>query len=414
MADTSPIASTEAASLRPLGAGGQRVAEAYPQIAAHLRRARGPDHAALFAEPVFDRTRGVIDWYAPGDGEAVPLDRLDPASREDVEARLATLLTDIEAEAAALKASPREGDRLLGDALTAAVRVPDRSWIRVRGGKPVLVGWAHEIGGRSVGPELLTRPTEARPVPMTVLMPRLPVPATWPRRLLWWLAALLALLLLLLLLLLWWDPWRWFALAPPGCVADRSGLALLEERRREEGRTDALRADLARLQLEAGRARLACPPIRRQAEPQPQPQPEPPRNEDLDRARREGGRAGNVQVVLAWDDVNDLDLAIVCPNGQRLYFENRRACGAELDVDMNVVGGPRAISRQPVENVTWAGDPPQGAYRIEVTNYSRNPGGPASSPFRVTIRRPGQPDQVLRGTARPGETASVGGFRWPP
>ena len=297
MADTSPIASTDAASLRPLGAGGQRVAEAYPQIAAHLRRARGPDHAALFAEPVFDRTRGMIDWYAPGEGEAVPLDRLDPASRADVEARLATLLTDIEAEAAALKASPREGDRLLGDALTAAVRVPDRSWIRVRGGKPLLVGWAHEIGGRSVGPELLTRPTEARPVPMTVLMPRLPVPATWPRRLLWWLAALLALLLLLLLLLLWWDPWRWFALAPAGCVADRSGIALLDERRREEDRTGTLQAELARLQREAGRARLACPPIRRQAEPQPQPQPQPqpPRNEDLDRPGRPNGGGGGIR-----------------------------------------------------------------------------------------------------------------------
>jgi hypothetical protein len=50
---------------------------------------------------------------------------------------------------------------------------------------------------------------------------------------------------------------------------------------------------------------------------------------------------------------------------------------------------------------------------VEVTNYSRNPGGPASSPFRVTIRRPGQPDQVLRGTASPGQTVRVGEFTAP-
>jgi uncharacterized protein YfaP (DUF2135 family) len=119
-------------------------------------------------------------------------------------------------------------------------------------------------------------------------------------------------------------------------------------------------------------------------------------------------------VVLAWDDRNDLDLAVICPDGTRIFFENRRGCGAELDVDMNVAGGPRPITSQPVENITWAGDPPPGQYRIEVTNYARNPGGPAVSPFRVTIRRPGQPDQVLRGQARPNQTVAVGGFRWPP
>lgn len=411
MADPTAIASTDAA-LRPLGAGGQPAVEAWPQIAAHLRRARGPDHAALFAEPVADRGRGTIDWYAAGEGEAVPLDRLDPAARAAAEARLAALFRDIEAEAAALKESPREGDRLLGDMLRLAMRVPDPSWVRVRGGRPVLVGWGHEIGGRSVGPELLTKPTERRRGRMPVLMPPIPGAPLWPRRLLWWLAALLALLLLLLLLLLWWDPWRWFSLARPACLADPAGLALLEERRQEEGRTRALQAELARLSLEAGQARLACPPIRRQAEAPP---PEPPRpNEDLERARREGAREGNVQVVLAWDDRNDLDLAIICPNGQRIYFENRRACGAELDVDMNVSGGPRPISARPVENITWAGEPPSGQYRIEVTNYGRNPGGPPASPFRVTVRRPGQPDQVLRGQARPGETVAVGGFRWPP
>lgn len=412
MAEPSPIASSDAA-LRPLGAGGQRVVEAYPQIAAHLRRARSPAHAALFAQPVPDRDRAAIDWYAEGTGEAVPLDRLDAAERETAEQRLAALLADVEAEATALQESPREGDRLLGDMLRLAMRVPDRSWVRVRGGQPMLVGWGHEIGGQSIGPELLTRPTERRPGPMAVLMPPVAAPRAWPRWLPWWLAALLALLLLLLLLLLWRDPWRWFALAPPACIAEPTGLAVLDERRREEARTAALRAELAGLQLEAGQARLACPPIRRQAAAPPQPEPPRP-NEDLERARREGAREGNVQVVLAWDDRNDLDLAVICPDGTRIFFENRRGCGAELDVDMNVAGGPRPITAQPVENITWAGDPPAGQYRIEVTNYARNPGGPAVSPFRVTIRRPGQPDQVLRGQARPNQTVAVGGFRWPP
>lgn len=413
MTETSLIATTAAAGFRPLAAGGQTAIGASWQIAAHLRRARGPDHAALFAEPVADAERGTIDWYAPGSGEAVPLSSLPPDQRTNAEARLAALFSDIAAEAAALKASSREGDRLLGELLSLAVRVPDPSFIRVRGGRPVLVAWGHEAGGRSVGPELLEKPAELPPLRRPVLMPPRregPARRAWPWLLL---ASLLALLLLLLLLLLWRNPFGWFVLAPPSCTLDRAGVALIEEQRRETDRFIHLQEDLARARRALGEARLACPPVRREAAAPPEPPPPPPRNEDAERARQQGGREGQVQVILAWDDRNDLDLAIVCPDGQRIFFENKRACGAELDVDMNVEGGPRGISTRPVENVTWPSQPPPGRYRIEVTHYSRHPTGPVSSPFRVTIRRPGQPDQVLRGAVTPGQTARVGEFTVP-
>jgi hypothetical protein len=409
MAETSLIATTEAAALRPLAVGGQTVIGSVWQITAHLRRARGPDHADLFAEPVADAGRGIVDWYGAGTGEAVPLPALPDMARADAEAKLASLFADIGAEATALKASPREGDRLLGELLSLAMRVPDPSFIRVRGGRPVLVAWGHEAGGRSVGPELLDKPTELPPRKHPILFPpRAVAPArrAWP-----WLAlaALLALLLLLLLLLFWRNPFGWFAMAPPACQLDPAGIALVEDQRREADRFVTLQGELAAARRSLGEARLACPPISRPAAAAPPP----PRNEDVERARREGGREGQVQVILAWDDRNDLDLAVICPDGSRIFFDNRRACGAELDVDMNVEGGPRGISAQPVENVTWASPPPPGRYRIEVTHYSRNPGGPASSPFRVTIRRPGQPDQVLRGTASPGQTVRVGEFTAP-
>jgi hypothetical protein len=412
MADTSLIATTAAEGLRPLAVGGQTVIGAVWQIAAHLRRARGPDHAALFAEPAADAARGTIDWYAPGQGDAVPLASLPAEARASAEAKLAALYADIAAEAAALKASAREGDRLLGELLSLAVRVPDPSYVRVRSGAPVLVAWGHEGGGRSVGPELLEKPADLPPPRRPIMMPPARTPPArkaWPWLLL---ASLLALLLLLLLLLFWRNPFGWFVLAPPACTLERSGVALLEEQRQETDRFIHLQEDLAGARRALGEARLACPPIRREAAVPPPPQP-PPRNEDAERARQQGGREGQVQVILAWDDRNDLDLAIICPDGQRIYFENRRACGAELDVDMNVEGGPRGISARPVENVTWPSQPSPGRYRIEVTNYSRNPGGPASSPFRVTIRRPGQPDQVLRGTATPGQTVRVGEFSVP-
>ena len=412
MAETTLIATTAAEGLRPLAVGGQTAIGAVWQITAHLRRARGADHAALFAEPSPDAARGTIDWYAPGVGEAVPLASLPPETRASAEARLAALFADIAAEAAALKASAREGDRLLGELLSLAVRVPDPSFIRVRGTMPVLVAWGHERGGRSVGPELLEKPTDLPPIRRPIMMPparTLPARTAWPWLLL---ASLLALLLLALLLLLWRNPFGWFVLAPPACTLERSGVALLEQQRQETDRFIHLQEDLAAARRALGEARLACPPVRREAAPAPTP-PTPQRNEDAERARAQGGREGQVQVILAWDDPNDLDLAIICPDGQRIYFENRRACGAELDVDMNVEGGPRGISTRPVENITWPAQPAPGRYRIEVTHYSRNPGGPVSSPFRVTIRRPGQPDQVLRGTVSPGQTVRIGEFTVP-
>lgn len=415
MLDPRAIATFPGERLHPLSVGGRPAIESYPQIVAHLRRAHGPDHAALFAEPIPDRDRGVVDWYAAGDGEALALDALPAEARAAAEVALDRLVADIEAEASALQASAEESDRLLGQAIALALRVPDRSFVRVLSGKPVLVGWAHEENGRSIGPEALRRPIEATLRRMSVLFPAVPDRGAGWRRFWVWLGLLLALLLLLLLVLLAWDPWRWFALSAPACVAEPRGLIALEERRQEEDRTLALRADLARLAREVGAARLACPPLPPGPPPRAEaPRPDPPRpNPDAERARREGAREGNTQIILAWDDVNDLDLAVICPDGTRIYFENRRGCGAELDVDMNVAGGPRAISRTPVENVTWASEPPPGTYRIEVTHYGRNPGGPPVSPFRVTIRRPGQPDRVLRGEAGAGQTVVVGTVRLP-
>ena len=77
----------------------------------------------------------------------------------------------------------------------------------------------------------------------------------------------------------------------------------------------------------------------------------PPENDDLDeRLEREGGKSGAVQVSLAWDDYNDLDLHLFCPSGERIYFNNKDSeCGGELDVDMNV----KPVSDNAVENVVW-------------------------------------------------------------
>ena len=86
----------------------------------------------------------------------------------------------------------------------------------------------------------------------------------------------------------------------------------------------------------------------------------------MERLAREGGKSGVVQISLAWDDYNDLDMHVFCPSGERIYFNNRKsACGGELDVDMNV----RPKSKKPIENVVWTSEAPDGEYKIGVHFY---------------------------------------------
>ena len=95
---------------------------------------------------------------------------------------------------------------------------------------------------------------------------------------------------------------------------------------------------------------------------------EPEVNMD-ERLEREGGASGEVQISLAWDDYNDLDLHLFCPSGERIYFNNKRSeCGGHLDVDMNV----RPVSNTPVENVVWAGNAPLGTYKVGVHFYKHH------------------------------------------
>ena len=88
-----------------------------------------------------------------------------------------------------------------------------------------------------------------------------------------------------------------------------------------------------------------------------------------ERLEREGGASGVVQISLAWDDYNDLDLHLFCPSGERIYFNNKRSeCGGILDVDMNV----RPLSNTPVENVVWKDIAPLGAYKEGVHFYKHH------------------------------------------
>jgi len=414
--DGSLIATTRNAELQVLGTGGQLAVQAWDQITGYLRRARSPAHAALFAEPNPDADRGITDWYAAGQGAAPPLETLPEAAQDAPRAEFARLYDDIREEADRLRASTRESERFLGELIALALITPTTDCLRVMAGQPVLVAWGHAKLGEAPSPELLIGMTRRRGGAGAMQIVGPPAETQAKRPLLFWLLGLLGLfLLLLLLLLLWRDPFGWFKAALPQCVVQPGNVELLDELRAAQAREAALRGDIAREMLRLGDRRTACPP----PEPPPPPprrveqpaSPQPPRQEDAERARREGARSGRVQIILAWDDRNDLDLMMICPNGERLYFDHRRACGAELDVDRNA--GNSALIATPVENIVFAAEPAPGRYRIMVWHFQNNPPAPASSPYRVTVKREGRPDQVFTGRIAAGQQVEVGHFDVP-
>ena len=414
--DGSLIATTRNAELQVLGTGGQLAVQAWDQISGYLRRARSPAHAALFAEPNPDADRGITDWYAGVQGAAPPLESLPDAAQEAARAEFARLYGDIREEADRLRASTRESERFLGELLALALITPATDCLRVVGGQPVLVAWGHAKLGEAPSPELLIGMTRRRggAGAMQIVGP----PAAPPEKRSWlsWLLGLLG-LLLLLLLLLWRDPFGWFKAVLPQCVVQPGNAELLDELRAAQAREAALRTDIAGEMLRLGDRRTACAPPEPPPRPRPPepprvtPPPPAPRQEDADRARREGARSGRVQIILAWDDRNDLDLVMICPNGERLYFDHRQACGAVLDVDRNA--GNSALTPTPVENIVFAAEPAPGRYRIIVWHFQNNPPAPASSPYRVTVKREGRPDQVFTGRVAAGQQVEVGHFDAP-
>ncbi len=88
-------------------------------------------------------------------------------------------------------------------------------------------------------------------------------------------------------------------------------------------------------------------------------------NSFIGRLTRAGARSGEVTVSLLWNDTNDLDLHVDCPDGSSISFMNKQACGGILDVDRNA--HYQSLTREPVENVVWARRPAaSGTYRVRV------------------------------------------------
>jgi outer membrane protein OmpA-like peptidoglycan-associated protein len=133
-----------------------------------------------------------------------------------------------------------------------------------------------------------------------------------------------------------------------------------------------------------------------------QPTRQTDENQELNRRlTREGAKTGDLQFSLMWNNLNDIDLHVIDPLGEIIYFGNRMsASGGNLDVDMNVMYKAGRYSEQPVENIFWpTGAAPSGHYTVIVVHYLNHQKSGCKDPtdFVVRVRCNGQ-DTLLKGS----------------
>lgn len=99
-----------------------------------------------------------------------------------------------------------------------------------------------------------------------------------------------------------------------------------------------------------------------------------------------GYNTGSIQVTAAWNSSSDIDLHVIDPMGEEVYYGHRNSrSGGVLDRDANAAC---SVSPPTVENVYWGENPPQGTYRIRLVAYDMC--GSPQTPVTVSVAVGGQ------------------------
>lgn len=117
----------------------------------------------------------------------------------------------------------------------------------------------------------------------------------------------------------------------------------------------------------------------------------------------------DIRASLLWNNRNDLDLHVITPAGEHIYYGAKQAsCTGWLDVDMNVMGE----TTKPVENVRWTkGAAKKGRYQVFVQLFSYKERNREPTPFKVEIEVAGEIHH-FEGVASPkGETGAASNVR---
>jgi|GEM_PF-2424082 len=99
-----------------------------------------------------------------------------------------------------------------------------------------------------------------------------------------------------------------------------------------------------------------------------------------------GAKTGEIEISLIWENLNDLDLHVIDPAGDRIYFGHRiSGTGGELDIDRNASCGSDVTSK-PIEHVVWQKEfASKGVYSVGV-HYYKNCEPAVKTSYRVEVK----------------------------
>ncbi len=123
---------------------------------------------------------------------------------------------------------------------------------------------------------------------------------------------------------------------------------------------------------------------------------------------------GDIQISVSWSDTSDVDLHVIDPSGEEVYFGHKNAAsGGFLDIDSNAGcsdDGPPSGFHKNNENTVWpVGMAVPGNYTVILDYWS--PCGFSQTDWVVTIQRTGAAAQIFTGNfvgaSAPDDTVSV-------
>jgi hypothetical protein len=94
----------------------------------------------------------------------------------------------------------------------------------------------------------------------------------------------------------------------------------------------------------------------------------------------------DIRVTLSWGNRNDLDLHIVTPNDEEIYFHRPSdSAGGILEADMNV----KDETTSPVESIFWEAAP-EGTYTVYIQNFAFHELSEDATKFKVELKEGGK------------------------
>lgn len=95
--------------------------------------------------------------------------------------------------------------------------------------------------------------------------------------------------------------------------------------------------------------------------------------------------SGDVQIHLTWNNFNDLDIVCIDPNGDSVYYRNKKVrSGGILEIDKNA----RApFTKTPQENIYWPdGKAPWGNYQVLLVYYKNHEPDIDETPYSIMVK----------------------------